>query len=369
MNMSSRGRRQALILLMIGALLLVAAVAVGCGGSTTTTTTAAAGETTTTAADTTTTTAKVDPLAIYDGATVTFIVATKPGGGYDSYGRLIAPVLQKHLPGSTVIVENVPGGGHIIGCNKIYASKPDGMTFGTFNKGLIISQLAGLEGIQFDLAKMTWLGNAAQEPRVFVVSTKGSIMNLDDAKAATELKLASAGVGSASHNDALLLADMLGLKVKMIPGYAGQEADLAMMRGEVDGQIGAWDSMKGIIETGDARAILLISDKPLADLPDVPLVQDVAPPEKANIAALMVAIANLSRPIAGPPGMDPALTEALQQAFRDTFADPELADRASKAELPIDFMDGPATAKAVIDSLQQPAEMQTMIQELAKEEG
>lgn len=368
MKGSPGSRRYAVALLAIGALLLLTVAAVGCGGSETTTTTAAPAATATTAEETTTTTAKVDPLAVYDGATVTFIVATKPGGGYDSYARLIAPVLQKHLPGSTVIVENVPGGGHIIGCNKIFNAKPDGMTLGTFNKGLIISQLAGLEGIQFDLAEMTWLGNAAQEPRVFVVSKSSGYQTLDDLKAASEIKLASAGVGSASHNDALMIADMMGLNVKMIPGYAGQEADLAMMRGEVDGQIGAWDSMKGLVESGDAVAVLVISDEPLADLADVPLVQDAVPADKANVASLMVAIANLSRPMAGPPGMDPALAEALRQAFRDTFADPELADRAAQAELPIDFMDGPATEEAVSEALNQPAEMQALIQELAKEE-
>lgn len=358
-------KRPLAALLVLGAVLWLTIVVVGCGGSDETTTTAAA-ETTTTVAETTTT--EANALEIYDGATVRFVVATKPGGGYDSYARMIAPILQKHLPGSTVIVENVPGGGHIIGCNEIYNSDPDGLTFGTFNKGLIISQLAGLEGIQFDLGEMTWLGNAAQEPRVFVVSSKGPYKTLEDVQAAGEIKLASAGVGSASHNDALMLADMLGLNVKMIPGYAGQEADLAMMRGEVDGQIGAWDSMKGLVESGDAVAILVISDEAIADLADVPLILDVVPPEKQNVADLMVAIANLSRPMAGPPGMDPALTEALQQAFRDTFADPELAERASQAELPIDFMDGPTTAQAVIDALNQPPEMQALIVELAKEE-
>ncbi len=87
----------------------------------------------------------------FKGKTVTYIVATAPGGGYDTNGRLVAEFMQKHLPGSTFVVQNMPGAGHLIGTNYIYASDPDGLTFGTFNTGLIYGQLAGDPGIKFDL--------------------------------------------------------------------------------------------------------------------------------------------------------------------------------------------------------------------------
>src|ERR1700740_1388210 len=76
----------------------------------------------------------------YKGKTITYIVATTPGGGYDTYGRLIARYLQKYFSGSRVIVKNVPGAGNIIGANEIYASRPDGLTIGMFNTGLIYDQ-------------------------------------------------------------------------------------------------------------------------------------------------------------------------------------------------------------------------------------
>jgi len=83
----------------------------------------------------------------YKGQTVTYIVATSPGGGYDLYGRLVAEYMQKYLPGSTFVVKNVPGAGHIVGANTIYASKSDGLTIGTFNTGLIYSQIIKRDGI------------------------------------------------------------------------------------------------------------------------------------------------------------------------------------------------------------------------------
>ena len=52
--------------------------------------------------------------AFFDGKTITYIVATDPGGGYDTNGRLVAEYMQKHLPGSTFVVQNMPGAGHLI---------------------------------------------------------------------------------------------------------------------------------------------------------------------------------------------------------------------------------------------------------------
>src|SRR3954465_11214105 len=86
----------------------------------------------------------------FKGKTVTYIVSTAPGGGYDTYGRLVAEYMQRNLPGSTFVVKNVPGAGHMIGANTIYASKADGLTIGTFNTGLIYNQLIQAEGVKFD---------------------------------------------------------------------------------------------------------------------------------------------------------------------------------------------------------------------------
>ncbi|MCL6593005.1 MAG: hypothetical protein K6T31_03435, partial [Alicyclobacillus sp.] len=185
--------------------------------------------------------AQVAPdFAFYNGKTVTLVVATGPGGGYDTYGRLLAPYLQKYLPGSTVIVKNVPGAGHIIGANYIYEQKPDGLTLGTFNNGLIISQLTGEKGIKFDLNKFTWVGNAASDARVLILRKDSPYNTVDDLqKAKQPLKLAGAGVGSSSTNDEKLLADILGFPVQIVNGYTGQQADLAMQRGEIDGQVGS----------------------------------------------------------------------------------------------------------------------------------
>src|ERR671915_589562 len=122
----------------------------------------------------------------YKGKTVTYIVSTAPGGGYDLYGRLIAEYMQKYLPGSTFVVKNVPGAGHLVGTNTIYAARPDGLTIGTFNTGLIYNQLINAEGVKFDLSKMSWIGKVSSEPRVIVTATQSKIKNFPDLMKSTE---------------------------------------------------------------------------------------------------------------------------------------------------------------------------------------
>jgi len=97
----------------------------------------------------------------FGGKTLTYIVSAEPGGGYDTYGRLIARHMEKYLPVRRIVVRNVTGAGNIIGANTIYVSRPDGLTIGTFNTGLIYGQLLDLQGIRFDLTQMSWIGKMA----------------------------------------------------------------------------------------------------------------------------------------------------------------------------------------------------------------
>src|SRR5215471_3166137 len=131
----------------------------------------------------------------FKGKTITYIVATSPGGGYDTYGRLISRYLQMHLPGSRILVKNVPGAGNIIGANTIYAAKADGLTIGMFNTGLIYDQLIKRQGVLFDLSKFSWIGKAADDTRALMVSNSSGFKNIDDIiKAKAPIKFATSGV-------------------------------------------------------------------------------------------------------------------------------------------------------------------------------
>ena len=308
-----------------------------------------------------------DELAFFKDKTVTLIVPTAAGGGYDAYGRLLQPSLQKYLPGSTVIVKNVPGAGHIIGTNEIYSSKPDGLTFGIFNKGLITGQLAGLEGIKFDLKKMSFIANAASEPRLFAVSVKSPYNNIDDmkmGKAAKPVNMASAGPGSAAYSDAFMIQKIFNLNFKIVAGYDGGAADLAILRGEVDGQIQSFDSSRALLEQKATRPILVVGTKKIPEVPDTPLIGDVAPADQKALASLMANQAQISRPFAGPPGIPEARLKVIRDAFDKSFKDPELLERAKTGKLPIEYMNGVDTQKAFMAALDQPQSVLDVVKTL-----
>ena len=91
----------------------------------------------------------------YRGKTLRIIVCFTAGGGFDVYARTIARHMGRHIPGApTIIVENMPGAGSLISANYLYKiAKPDGLSIGHFIGGLLLGQVLGQKGIEFDARK------------------------------------------------------------------------------------------------------------------------------------------------------------------------------------------------------------------------
>jgi tripartite-type tricarboxylate transporter receptor subunit TctC len=270
----------------------------------------------------------------YKGKTVTYIVATAPGGGYDLYGRLIAEYMQRYLPGSTFVVKNVPGAGHLIGTNTIYASKPDGLTIGTFNTGLIYNQLIQAEGVKFDLTKMSWIGKASSEPRVFVIGTQSPIKTFAELQSQkTPVNFATSGIGSANYVEINMLTNTLKLPVKVLTGYNGNDDQLAIRRGEITGGMGSRSSFEPFVKNGYGHYIAQIGGREK----DVPQLKDQVKDVNARqLIALIQAQGDIARLTAGPPGIPKEQLEALRGAYKKALQDPELQAKAEKLERPVD---------------------------------
>ncbi len=307
----------------------------------------------------------------FKGKTLTYIVATAPGGGYDTYARLIAQAMEKYLPVDKIIVKNVPGAGHIIGANQLYAAKPDGLTIGTFNTGLVYAQLIGREGLKFDLGKFTYIGKAAADPRVIIISVKSDIKSFDDLLAAKEkVNFASAGPGSASFNETKMLINVLGLKVKQITGYDGQEGEMAMMRGEVAGQLGSRSSLLPFVQNGFGRMILQIGGTPAAGFEDVPLAAQALPEGDGQaVAALIASQAELARLTAAPPGVPAERAALLVKAYRSALEDPDLRAKAEKLGRPLDPLYGEEVASRIKLALKQSPQVVALVTSVLSEKG
>lgn len=290
----------------------------------------------------------------YKGKTVTYIVATKAGGGYDFYGRLAAEYMQKYLPGSTFIVKNMPGAGHLIGANAIYASKADGLTIGSFNTGLIYSQLIQLPAMRADLTKMSWVGKASSDPRVFVIAKQSPIKTFEDFRKQTKpINFATAGVGSAAYVETLILARAMNLPIKLLTGYNGNEDQLAMRRGEIVGTGGSRSSMADFVKNGYGHFIAQIGGKEK----DVPQLDTFTTDPKAKaLIALVKSQGEISRLTVGPPGIPADRLAALRAAFKSGMEDKTAQAKVEKLGRPLDPAYGVEVEKMVKEALQQSPE-------------
>jgi tripartite-type tricarboxylate transporter receptor subunit TctC len=297
------------------------------------------------------------PNEMFRGKTITYIVSTTAGGGYDTYGRMIARYMPKYLPGARIIVRNVPGAGNIIGANAIYTARPDGTTVGMFNTGLIYNQLIGAAGMNFDIGKFSFLGKAATEARAVVLGTNSGFKSFDDMLKSRDVKFATSGIGTASWFDTRILADALKLNIQLVNNFSGNTAELSMRRGEVAGQIGTVESLEQFVKNGGGFYALEISGSE-AKLPGVAHVSRYITDERARkLVALLQAMSELGRLQVAPPGVPPATLAVLRTAMAEVVKDPGFVADSEKLNLPIDFLPGDVVAEKIKAALAQPPDV------------
>jgi tripartite-type tricarboxylate transporter receptor subunit TctC len=299
----------------------------------------------------------------YKGKTITYVVSTAPGGGYDTYGRLVARYMNKYMPDSKIIIRNIPGAGHVVGANTIYAAKPDGLTIGTFNTGLIYLQLLKESGVRFDLAKMSWIGKAASDTRVLVVSKSSGVKTVQELLDSTTppIKLFAAGVGSAGYIDTRLAISALHLNVQLIPGYNGSEGIMSMLRGETQGTIGSQSSYTQFVDDGNGVYIMEAGGAAGSKIPQA---DQFAKDDKARQLLKMIAAeSDVARLTAGPPGIPADRLALLRSVFTKAMADPQLLADAKKMDAPIAPATGEHVQQVIAEALQQtPQNLQLLTQ-------
>lgn len=302
-----------------------------------------------------------DGAAFYKGRTVTYIISAGAGGGYDMYGRLVAEFMQRNLPGSTFVVRNMPGAGHLIGANALYASKPDGLTIGSFSTGLIYNQISRNSAVQFDLARMSWIGKAASEPRVVLIAAHSPVKTFEDLMARKEpLKFATSGLGSASYLEMLMLTNTLRMPLRILTGYNGNGDQLAMRRGEIDGTIGSRSSVQQFVANGYGRLIAQIGGSET----DVPQLSSLVKDDKASaLISLIRSQGDIARLTAGPPNIPRERLDTLIDAYRKALNDRDLQARAERFGFPVEPAYGDEVLRIVTAALDQSDETRKLLAE------
>lgn len=291
----------------------------------------------------------------YKGKTLRFVVGFSAGGGFDTYTRLIARHMGKHIPGNpTTVVENRTGAGSLIAANYIYNQAPrDGTVIGNWIGPLVLQQVLGNKAAKFDGRKFGWLGVPTPDSGVCALTKASGIETMDDwFKSDRPIKIGATGPGSTTDDVPKLVQAALGFPMKLVEGYAGTaKMRLAAESGETDGGCWAWQSIQATwtkaLEAGEVGIVLQTTLKSHPDLKNVPLAIQYAKTDEAR-ALLEVAdgpYATAARPYSVPPGVPQDRLQLLQRAFMETLRDPDLLKEAEKSRLEIDPVDGPTVAK------------------------
>jgi tripartite-type tricarboxylate transporter receptor subunit TctC len=302
----------------------------------------------------------------FSGKTVTVNVGSSTAGGLDTYGRLVARHLGKHIPGNpTVVVANVPGAGGNIVAQRLYNLAPkDGTHMAVTFPSVLVEPLLSEGGRKdFDPNKFNYIGNAHAEVLVCVMRNDAPVQKPEDLLS-TEVLIGATAAGSTTADFPAMTNGVLGTKMKVITGYKGsREVTLAVEKGEVQGICGlGWSTVKvqnPDILTGKSYARVFAQEDmeghPELNKTGVPLMISLAKSEEDRQAMQMFYAQNaFARPFILPPGVPAERIAVLRKAFEATMKDPELLAEAEKMRIDVEWSTGEAVQALVAKMYETP---------------
>lgn len=264
---------------------------------------------------------------------VTLISVFAAGGPSDIYLRALADRAKVFL-GVPIVVENKLGGAGTVGPATMAATaKPDGYTVSYVGTGIYTIPL--MQKAAFDPAKdFTYIIGLSGFRILVSVKADARWQSWADVVAearANPMKLtySTPGPGSATHLAFESAAFPLGLKFTHVPFRGASEQVAAMLGGHVD-LTATGGNVFPVIDGGQARPLLWLTDEPSPRYPNIPGVRQLGIKSEIDL--------NFPFGIAGPKGMDPAVVKILHDAFKKAMDTPEHAATLTTLDQPNRYM-------------------------------
>ncbi len=317
--------------------------------------------------------AQTDAIAdFYRGRTMTFIIGTGEGGGYDFSSRLAAHHLTKHISGRpTIVPRNMPGAGSIAAAEYVFSTGPkDGSMIAMFQPTFILEKFTNPER-RYKSEEFTYIGRVDSADLVGFFWHDAPAKTIEDAKKVEVIVSANAAAGT-SATIPWALNRMLGTKFKVVLGYnSSARMGLAVESGEAHGNGStSWDYLQTKQDWFDGKKInilYVIGMERMKELPDVPTILElVNNPRDLNALKLIASTSTVGRAIVAPPGNDPARTQELRRAFDTMAKDEEFIADARRRRLGHDSMSGEKLQSLVADVASQPPDIMEWMKEVTR---
>ena len=319
----------------------------------------------------------------YEGKKIRLIVSSSPGGGNDTYSRLLARHIGRNIPGNpTVIVQNMPGAGGVRAASYLYnKARRDGTVMEQINWGVWNWQVVGdkKRGGQFDFNKMQAIGVIVIENGLFY-TRKDRFKSLDEIKQSG--KLARVGI-SGNQSGGFVMGNILeklrGEKLfEYVFGYPGaRQYSLALRQGEVDASGNVTSSF--LDQLGDmwkaGELVMLaqtgtVEGKKAPEFPDAPLLEELAKTEKQkNLVRATFLLSRYGRPYTFPPGVPAERVALVRKAFDATMKDPKFLAEAKRLKRPVNPTKGADLQRMWKDSIAASPEDKAIVSQIFNPKG
>ena len=312
----------------------------------------------------------------YKGRTIELVIGYATGGSNDTYSRMVAQHIGKHIPGTpNVVVRNMPGAGSFLAVNQIFNASPkDGTTIGLGAPTLVLDEKLGTNGVRFKTAELNWIGRVGPLVNIVFTWKTSPVKTIQDAMK-TEAALGGTGAGSTVSIYPLVLNNVLGTKFKLIMGYKGSnEAMLALERGEVEGHSTAYEAVRAAkpswFKDGSIHVLSQFGLKRLPELPDVPTAIETADtPEKKQILTAIMSASEIGTSFFTTPRTPVEQVTLLRRAFDATMTDAAFTGDLQRMGMSMGPMTGEDLQKLVTDVSSITPELLEKVRKAYPDEG
>ena len=278
-----------------------------------------------------------NPIAAqdYPNHIITLVVPYAAGGGLDVFARILAPRLAERL-GKSIVIENRPGAGTVIGARSVARADPDGYTLmlGTSTPLAIAPTLhkdLGYDPVK-DFVPIALIANA---PFVLIIDPKLPVKNIPDlvklaATTKGQMSYGSAGPGSPQHLSMELLKSMTGMNLVHVPYKGDIMAITDLLAGHIPMQFAEATPALPLIAAGKVRALGFSSSMRNPNAPDIPTLSENGAPGFDLVSWQM---------IVAPAKTPQAIVDRLHEVIKEVLTLPEVkADYAKTGRIAVDYL-------------------------------
>jgi len=206
--------------------------------------------------------------------TMRVVVPYAAGSNGDAHGRIVAAYLNKNLPGSTVVVDNRPGVGGILGTRSFTKSTPDGYTLCVCSGGAVTVPSTVEKGYD-PLVDLVPISKISTSPLVLMVNASSSMKSVADVIAFSKqkpggLNYGSSGAGGVMYNTAEVFRNRTGSDFTHVPFRGGPDAMTSLVAGEIDLVFAIMSDVTAQLSGNKVRPIAISTSARSPTLPDVP---------------------------------------------------------------------------------------------------